>query len=284
MNFDLRSKSYLAILLFSFFLQSSCTERMDIELDSTFTRCVIFGSITTDTTSHKITITRTGDFFSNTAPQGISGANVRIWDGVNSFVLSEDPEVPGNYFTEPTVFARLGRTYTLFVDNVDLLVDGNLTNYQAITEIRPVAKPDSIRVIFRTEWQGWIVQAFAKDPPETEDYYKFLVYRNGELHSDSLMNINISDDLLFNGSYTNGIPIYFLRAENGFTIGDEIMVEFCGITRDYFKYLNEVQTSSRPSVPLFSGPPANPRSNLSNGAIGFFTAYSISKAKTIIKE
>ena len=110
MNLSLSRLSYFGILISSIFLITSCTERMDIELDSTFTRCVIFGSITTDTTSHKITITRTGDFFSNTAPQGISGANVRIWDGVNSFVLSEDPEVPGNYFTEPTVFARLGRT------------------------------------------------------------------------------------------------------------------------------------------------------------------------------
>jgi hypothetical protein len=257
---------------------------MDIELDGTFTRCVIFGSITTDTTSHKITITRTGDFFSNTSPQGISGANVRIWDGENDFILTENPDEPGVYYTESTAYARLDRKYTLFVDNVDLLLDGNHSSYQAITEIRPVAEPDSIKVVYIKDWEGWIVQAFAKDPPETEDFYKFLIYRNGELHSDSLMNINISDDILFNGNNTNGIPIYFLRSEKGFTIGDEIMVEFCGITRDYFKYLNEVQTSARPSVPLFSGPPANPRSNLSNGALGYFTAYSISKAKTIIKE
>lgn len=262
----------------------SCTERIEIDLAGTYTRCVIFGSITSDTTSHMIRITRTTDFFNPSANPGVSGADVRIWDGENEFILTEDPNEPGIYLTEPTVYGIPGRTYTLFVDNVDLLGDGILKSFEATSEMLPVANPDSIIVEYRDLWQGWVVQAFAQDPPETEDFYKFLVYQNGKLHSDSLQNINITDDAFFNGSYTNGVVIYYVFGEEGFSAGDTITAEFCGITQDYYKYLIEAQTTSRPSVPLFSAPPANPRSNISNGAFGYFSAYSVSRTSTIIKE
>lgn len=263
---------------------SSCTEKIDIELDSTYQRVVIFGELTTDTTSHKVTITTTGDYYSNKPPQGISGADVRITDGENEFTLSEDPDQQGVYFTEPDVYGVPGKTYTIFVDNVDLLGDGNLSNYTASSDLNPVANPDSIKVEFRPEWEGWIVQAYAQDPAETEDFYKFLIYVNDTLHSDSLQNINITDDALFNGNYTNGVAIYFFDGEDALNAGDTVSTAFCGITRDYYKYLIEAQVSSRPSVPLFSGPPANPRTNFSNGAIGYFAAYSKAKTFTIVEE
>jgi hypothetical protein len=245
---------------------------------------VIYGQITTDTTSHKVTITTTGDYYSNTPPQGISGANVRITDGENEFILFEDSEEEGVYYTNPNVYGVPGKTYTIFVENVDLLGNGNLKNYSASSELMPVASPDSIKVDYRENWEGWAVQAYAQDPPETEDFYMFLVYVNNELDSDSLQNLIITDDALFNGNYTNGVVVYYLDGDDALTPGDTLTTAFCGISRDYYKYLIEAQVATRPSVPLFSGPPANPRSNFSNNAIGYFAAYSLSRVSTIIEE
>jgi hypothetical protein len=265
-------------------LISSCTERIDLELDGTYIRPVIFGQLTTDTTAHRITITTSGDYFKNKPPVGISGANVAIWDGEYAFELTEDPNKPGVYFTEPDVYGIQGKTYTLLVDNVDLLGDGNLSSYEATSELLPVTNIDSIKVEYRSLWEGWVVQAFAKDPPETKDYYKFLISLNDELLTDSLSEYRWTDDTFFNGSYTNGVVIYFFSDRRDILKeGDKITAAFCGITEDYYNYLVEAQTASRPSVPLFSGPPANPRTNISNGAIGFFTAYSISRATSFAK-
>lgn len=276
------------ILLIAFLASTSflfsCTERIDVELDSTYKRVVIFGEFTTDTTSHKVTITTTGDYYSNTPPQGISGADVRISDGDIDFILTEDDEQKGVYFTEPNVFGVPGKTYSIFVENVDILGDGNLTSYSASSELLPVANPDSITLMYRPEWEGWVVQAYAQDPAETQDFYKFLVYVNGELHSDSLQNLIITDDVLFNGNYTNGVVVYYLEGEDALSVGDTVTTAFCGISRDYYKYLIEAQVSTRPSVPLFSGPPANPRTNFTNGAIGYFAAYSMARAQTIVSE
>jgi hypothetical protein len=288
MNDIMKTKNYLTVLLVlilsSVFFTPSCTEKIDIDLDSTYQRTVIYGQITTDTTSHKVTVTTTGDYYSNLPPQGISGANVRISDGENEFILLEDSEEEGAYYTDPNVYGVPGRNYTIFVENVDLLGDGNLKSYNASSELMPVASPDSIKAVYRENWEGWAVQAYAQDPPETEDFYMFLVYVNDELDSDSLQNIIITDDALFNGNYTNGVVVYYLNGVDALSVGDTITTAFCGISRDYYKYLTEAQVATRPSVPLFSGPPANPRSNFNNGAIGYFAAYSLSRASTIIEE
>ncbi|HOP02841.1 MAG TPA: DUF4249 family protein [Tenuifilaceae bacterium] len=273
----------IAILSVLFFL-SGCTERIDIELDSSYARCVIYGEITTDTTQHKVTVRRTGDYYGEYAPIGISGANVSISDGDNVFELSEDPENPGVYLTQDDVYGIPGRIYTLNVSNVDLLDDGIMQSYEATSELRQVAEPDSIDVLYRREWEGWIIQAYATDPAETEDFYMFHTYINGVLQSDSLMNINIQDDLFFNGNQTNGALIEYIPGEDGLAVNDTVTIGFCGITQDYYVYLIETQVSARPSNPLFSGAPANPKSNISNNAIGFFTAYSIERATKIVKQ
>ncbi|MDD2549116.1 MAG: DUF4249 family protein [Bacteroidales bacterium] len=282
-----RAYSHKFFMLVFFILSiASCTERIDIDLDSTYTRCVIYGELTTDTTAHWISVTRTGDYFKNEPPSPVSGAVVTIVDGENFHNLTEDAENPGNYYTNSDVYGVVGKSYTLFVDGVDLLNDGNLTSYEANSEIKPVASPDSIEVIYQSQWDIWFVNIFAQDPSDTEDFYKFLVYQNGVLHSDSLRSIQVTDDAIFNGSYTNGITVYVVRGDSDdtFSTGDTITVELCGITQDYYKYLIEAQSSARPSVPLFGGPPANPRTNLSNGAIGYFAAYSVSSGSTVIPE
>lgn len=260
----------------------ACTERIDIDLDSTYTRCVIYGELTTDTTSHRIFISRTGNYFSNEPAIGISGATVSITDGEITHFLSEDPQQPGTYITQPNVFGIEGKTYTLLVENVDLLGNGVLQNYTASSLLPPVLAPDSIRVIYRSQWRGWVVQAFASDPADSKDFYMFHTWLNGNLETDSLSTRVIADDLFFNGSYTNGITIKYWEGQNRITPGDTIVSGFCGITEDYYKFVDEVRTTVRPSSPLFSAPPANPRTNISNNGIGYFTAYSVKRAHFIV--
>ncbi len=50
---------------------------------------------------------------------------------------------------------------------------------------------------------------------------------------------------------------------------------------DFYNYIIALQTETHISVPLFSGPPANLPGNISNGALGFFRAYSNSYGYTI---
>jgi len=60
---------------------SSCTEKIELELDSTFERLVVEGHITTDTTSHWVRLTHSKDYYSSQPSSLISYAQVELTDG-----------------------------------------------------------------------------------------------------------------------------------------------------------------------------------------------------------
>jgi hypothetical protein len=91
----------------------------------------------------------------------------------------------------------------------------------------------------------------------------------------------VTDDKFINGTYANGTSIYFLDQSSEYerlVAGDTVTVELNSLGKEYFNFLQEAQAELRGSNPLFSGPPANVKGNISNGAIGFFSAYSVSRA------
>ena len=73
--------------------------------------------------------------------------------------------------------------------------------------------------------------------------------------------------------------IYFLETKNARYF---LIVPF--VVEDYFRYITDAQAELFPKIPLFSGPPANVRSNISNGAIGYFAAFDSDSTSNIIKE
>jgi hypothetical protein len=263
-------------------LFSSCSEKITLDLGSTFTRLVVDGSITTDTLSHVIKLTRTTDYYYDKPAPGVQGATVSITDGISYFLLKEDSLNPGVYRTDSTVYGISGRTYTL---NIVLKepINGN-TDYQASCFMPDVNPIDSIGIIYREQWKIWEIDCWAWDPPSV-NYYMFNIYKNGVLMTDTITKVGITDDRLFNGSYTNGAAVGFLRKdyprENVFP-GDVITVQIAGITREYLYFIYDVQIEAGYKNPLISGPPANIKGNISKGAIGFFAAYSTKYASTTV--
>ncbi len=73
-----------------------------------------------------------------------------------------------------------------------------------------------------------------------------------------------------------------IRAGRNVQTGDAITVELLSIdkaTYDYFNTLRDVLSSDQAATSLA---PANPNTNLSNGLLGYFSAYTID-TKTIIR-
>jgi hypothetical protein len=258
---------------------SSCTERMDISLDDSAVRLVVEGSLTTDTMAHKILLTSTSGYFYNLPPQPVSGATVTISDGENILDLTEI--TPGVYQTAPSVHGIEGKTYTL---NIKLNKQvGGFSDYTASSKLYPVAKLDSINLLYHPDWSSdgiWEVKCFVQDPPSA-DFYRFLILRNDTMITDTLDEWFVTDDRFFNGNYVNGIAVCYLDQsikEQRLIPGDSILVEMNNTGEGYANFLWESQSEIIGSYPLFTGPPANIIGNISNGAIGFFAAYSVSRA------
>ncbi|MGB4329081.1 MAG: DUF4249 domain-containing protein [Tenuifilum sp.] len=266
---------------------AACTERINIELDSSDSRLIVYGSITTDTMSHSVRLIKSVPFYSPTPPPPVSNATVYIMEGNTRYDLTEDANNPGYYYTTPYVFGKSGTTYTLHIEDVNI---GGVTSFQAQTQMPTLLEGyqtnylDSINVSYNRNWDGWVVNGYAKEPQNMRNYYMFRVKINDILYSDSLSNLVLVDDKFFNGNNTEGAAFYFISEKDTLKVGDKVTLELCAITQDYYQYLNEALKASSPQFPLFSPPPANPITNLNNGALGYFSAYAIIRASYTMKE
>lgn len=274
-------KSTLIIYLLSV-LVFSCTERIEIPLDESYTRLVVDGSITTDTMAHTVVLLTSSSYYYNQSPPVVSGAQVSITDGTQTFELRENPA--GVYRTDPTVYGIGGRTYTLQIKLANAIV-GHM-DYSASSKLNPISQLDSVSLMFHPDWSDygiWEVKCYVQEPP-TVDFYRFLILKNQIMLTDTLNEWFITDDKFFNGSYTNGATVAYLQQgskQEGLMKGDTVTVEVNNIGTEYYNFLLEAQAELRGSNPLFSGPPANIKGNISNGAIGFFSAYSATRSYAV---
>lgn len=263
----------------------SCVERIDIQLDDSYTRLVVDGEITTDTMAHTVLLSKTASYYYNEPAPVVTGAAVQISDGTAVYIMNED--TPGVYRTAPSVFGVAGRTYTL---SIKLPVQiGGYTDYTATSTIYPISQLDSVKLAFHPDWSDdgiWEVKCFVQDPV-TEDFYRFMILKNSKMVTDTIDEWFVTDDRLFNGNYAYGAPIAYLQQgknDEGLTAGDTVTVEMNSIGAEYASFIWEVQSEVNGSNPLFSGPPANVEGNFNNGAFGFFAAYSVSRSYTVVAD
>ncbi|MCF8372646.1 MAG: DUF4249 domain-containing protein [Bacteroidales bacterium] len=265
-----------------------CTERIDVDIDRMeFARLVVDGTLSTDTTIHTIKLTQTTDYFENQPAPVVSGANVYISADDGETIQFTEEESSGFYHSQADVFGVIGKTYTLHIDLAEEV--GGHKNYISLDqEMKPVAELDSIKLKYEPDWDKgyWTIMVYAWEP-ETEDFYRFMAYRNGVLLTDTIDEFVVQEDVFFNGNYTNGIQSQFLdtkKEEANLQLGDTITFEINGITEEYYHFVLEIQAAIWGSDPMFSGPPANVSSNMNNGALGFFSVYSSQKASVILTE
>ncbi len=270
-----------AVILFPLLILS-CTEKIDIRLDDSYTRLVVDGSITTDTMAHTVVLTSTSSYFYNQPAPAVTGAIATITDGSLTFDLTEVS--PGVYHTSADVYGIPGKTYTLNINLANAI--GGHTSYTASALLNPVNSLDSVNLLFHPEWSKkgiWEVKCYVQEPPSV-DFYRFLIYKNQILLTDTLNEWFVTDDKFFNGNYTNGASVAYLRqgsSQEGLLPGDTVTVEVDNIGKDYYNFVIEAQAELRGSNPLFSGPPSNVKGNINNGAVGFFSAYSATRSYAI---
>jgi len=278
---------YTALFILAIILASSCTERIEVQLDTTYTRLVVDGNIETDTGIYQVRLTKSADYFANVPAGRVVNATVTLTDGENTFPLHEtEPGISGIYETDAGFAGVAGETYTLQID-MEQEISGN-QSARATCFLPHVTTLDSISTEFYADWgkEGfWAIKLWAREPGDEVNYYLFNFYRNGILMTDTITEKVVSDDQFYNGSYMKGVDVVYVNNEDTwqtFRPGDTIVLQMSGITKEYYDFINQVDMAGF-NIPFFSGPPANVEGNISNGGIGFFAAFSNSYAMTVVK-
>jgi len=273
--------------IFLMLIISSCTERIEVKLDETYDRLIVEANITTDTMAHSFYLSKTSSYFANQASPKVSGASIKLEDNLGNTLMLNEIQ-PGHYVTPNDFYGIPGRTYNIQIDLAESI--GNYQSYSASSELVPVNPIDSIGIAFN-RFMGrngfWFVKLYSQDPGGIENFYMFRVYNNGQLLSDTLDKVSLTDDRLFDGNYTYGIgAAYFEHHDDNppFKIGDTVVLEMSGLNKEHFNFLNEVIRTTSFQNPMFGGPPANVKGNINHGAFGFFGAYSTTYSSLIITE
>lgn len=274
----------LFIYIFALVIFASCDEPYQIDEEVTDGRIVIEALLTNRDSMQFVKVTRTSSFYSSDDSPRVTDAIVTVTDGGGVVVNyihnpSNHDDSVGYYFPGSDFSGVIGQTYHLRVE-----VDGIV--YEATDQLLAVTPVDSLTIDIDEEEREdpedngrfYEVLIFAKEPADEVNYYIFKFYRNNELSLANDTDIYYSDDKLLTENI-NGIamPVYFGAS-------DTARVEAYSLSRAGYVFFNDLSSLlNNDSGGMFGPIPATPRTNLTNGALGFFQVSAVNSAEIVVE-
>ena len=244
---------------------SSCQEVIDLGLGTVDAQLVIQGNIYDKPGPYYITLATTINFDEPSEYPPVSGATVIISDN-HGVVDTLTEKAPGTYETSK-ITGISGYTY-------DLTVIIDETAYYTATSTMPDAVVVDSIYLEEAFWgnEEQLTISF-RDTEGINNYYRVIEFINGELQTD----FHVISDELYDGEKIE-YAIMSMENDNGFKTGDSISIWLLCIDEgvyDYFRTAGGDMTQS--------ASPANPASNISNDALGYFNASTVSSKSVVLK-
>lgn len=264
-----RSLHTASILLVALLTGYACKKVIHVNLDNAAPQIVIEGEITDQPETRTIRITRTVNFAaSNTFPP-VTGATVQITDSTTGQVAILDETDSGTY-TTTAIKGVPTHTYQLLV-----IAEGK--QYTASSTMPRPVPLDSVTFAENTDFNNKkdinVVVNF-QDPAGLGNYYQFTEYLNGKL----VPNIFVFEDRLSDGKYIEE-PLFndstYLQRNDTMTLS-----MYCIDKNIYNYFFTLIQVTGNNSFQ--SATPANPNTNISNGALGYFSAHTVTKESLLV--
>ena len=245
-------------------LLTSCEKLIQIDLSTSSPKYVIQGNIFDQAGPYKVIISKTVNFDSLSIYPAVTNAVVTISDNAgNTEKLLQTTD--GTYVTT-TLQGTPGRTYNLTVD-----IDGTI--YTSSSTMRAAINIDKIYYKNAPIGKSKLVVIDFINPSGNEFYYRVIHFVNGNQSAGfnvfSEMTLQ-NDSISYSFMRTNATPTLSTPA---LVKGDIITVWLECIDKGVFEYFRTANSEGGQNAS-----PANPVSNISNGALGYFSASSVRKA------
>lgn len=254
---------------------TGCQKVINVDLNEAAPHIVIEGLLTDSYYSFRIS--KSGSYFNQPVLSAVSDALVILTDDKATIdTLKENQYLPGSYYFT-NMRAVPGTTYTLKVKSEKQEYSGSSTMHTHV-EI------DSLK-LEKSQQRGFgfggggkenisvDVHCYFKDPVE-KNFYRIKTYSSRDTARSG--NYRLYDDQYTNGEETN---VRVGRATNG----DTIRIELLSLDKQTYEYYRTLSDLLRTN-PIFGSTPANPNTNLSNGALGYFGAAAVSYKSIIITD
>ncbi|AZB32221.1 DUF4249 domain-containing protein [Chryseobacterium bernardetii] len=252
-------------IILSVFALHSCQKEIDLDLADQSGNIVIEGNVTDVQGPYTVKITKSVGFAQPNQYPAVTGAQVILSDNTGQTETLQYTG-SGEYITS-TFQGIPGRTYTLKV-----LAEGKQYNAQSTmpqaVELEGLAQ-DSFKIGDKTTYT--LLPIFT-DPAELGNRYLFSF----TINDLSKKYISVLSDNLNNGQpnqWSLGLPNDDNKGRDHEVVpGDVIHVEMQSIDTNIFTYYSALLQISDG---YGSVTPANPPSNISNGALGYFSAHTV---------
>lgn len=246
-----------------------CEKVIDVDLNEAAPVIVIEGNLSNYIDEAEVKISMTSSYFDTLPSVKVSDATVIITsDFGERFVLKE--KEPGVYKTN-VVWFKERVNYSLFVET-----NGEI--YEATSKLNSPVSIDSINFYYEDSPffdNGYYINVYLTDPANIANYYRLKYAKNGEVQN------SIDDLILFYDRFVDGNKIEVNIFNQPFELDDTITVELISLDSSAYEYLRTFQelVNNNPG----SAAPANPNSNISNGSLGYFSAWSSNTKSAVIK-
>ena len=257
---------------FAILVLSSCQKVIDVAIKDADKKYVVEGVVTDQPGTARILLSKTKNISDDNNFPGISGALVTVTDDAG--IVTIFPETATGVYTSAALTAIAGKTYELKV------------NVNGETFMARSAMPEKINLdtLFITDELLFgesrkLVNIAYQDPPGKGQYYRYIQYINGNKGKPIFVN----NDDYSDGKYVNTKLWYLVdddEEDEKIKKGDTVMLDMLCIDAAVYKYwysLNQSATGNSQSAS-----PANPVTNISGGALGYFSAHTLQTKSVIV--
>jgi Domain of unknown function (DUF4249) len=264
----------ISLLLLSLISLNACQKVIQIDLNSSNAQYVIIGNIA-DFQPCVVTIAQTVNFSDASNYPPVTGATVTLSDNFGSKeTLTETKS--GTYETSKT-FGMIGHTYTLTV-----LHNGKIfTAVSTMADDTPLLDIKFLPTQFSPNGPGskdtlpfFTAVPIHTDQVNVKNFYRYIQTINGVVDSSFLIRNDV-----FNDGKINAQPIFSRKLPH---LGDNYSLKMENIDESTYTYFYSLNQSSG-NGPGGGTTPANPPTNISGGALGYFSAYSQSQLTVLVK-
>jgi len=256
----------LALLILLFAAFAACKKVINVNLNSTSPMYVVEGNVTNQPGPYLVMITQSINFDQDNVYPTVSGAVVVITDITANQADTLKETTPGNYNTS-IITGTPGHKYQLYVNAAGNIFTASSTMPMFVTldSLYTQASP------FGGDHPQLVpVYTDPKLIGNNYHYYHFTEYKN-DTESDAIL---VRSDALINSQVIKQ-PI----GGDGLNPGDSVAIYLECIDSGVYQYFTTLQQTQNQNTST----PANPLTNLTGGALGYFSAHTSSLKSLIVQ-
>jgi len=255
----------------------SCTEKIEWDLKYQEEELIVVeAKITNEIKQHEVKLTRPV-FEINSIPERVTGAEVEINDGRTIHPLTEDLSRPGIYLTAPEFAGEVKRGYQLRIRYRGKKINAvafmrEVTPFQFMRPFPVQNDPILYEVYVSNSDDGPAIIRMELDWSHVPGYDTLSEDENHALIYHYTLN-SLDVNRIFSPD----------REHVRFPPGTIVFREKESVSREYEEFLRGVLSETDWRGGVFDVLPGNARTNLGEGAVGYFTAAEVIRDTVVIE-